>query len=303
MILIGAIVRKFLIGFLVLTLYASAFADENEMNGNNKEQGPPEIGNLILPNSRQPGPLLAFGENILDKGQIQVFLLTNDLEGDHKHMTSTTPSIIYGITDDLSILLGVPLALSFKENQEHSSGVQDSILQVEYAYINKTTKRYVEQDTIVVNLSIPTGSSTAQPPTGFGSPNFFLGTTFSRVYADWLFFASPGALLTTANNNTQFGNQYLYQAGLGRNIFDIDKKWIFAWILEADGLYSEKNKINGAIDPNSGGNVVYLLPSLWISSKRFTFQLGVGGPAYQHLFGDQKNNYYLLALNLGWTFN
>lgn len=295
--------RNWLIGCLALTFCMNVLADEDETNDNKNGQQPLEIGNLILPNSRQPGPMLAFGENILEKGQTQVFLLTNDIEGEHQYMTSEIPSVIYGITDTLSILFTTPIAISFKEDQNQSSGFQDSFLQLEYAFYNGKGQRYVDQDTVVVNMSIPTGSSTTQPPTGLGSPSFFIGTTFSRVCTDWLFFASPGAQFTTANDNTQFGNQYLYQAGFGRNIFDIDKKWIFAWVIEADGLYSAKDRINGVTDPNSGGNVIFVVPSLWISSQHLIFQLGVGGPAYQHLFGDQKNNNYLLALNLGWTFN
>ncbi|KTD71733.1 hypothetical protein Lste_0018 [Legionella steelei] len=68
-----------------------------------------------------------------------------------------------------------------------------------------------------------------------------------------------------------------------------------------DGQYSQRNKINGGIDFNSGGNVVYVTPSLWVSSKKLIVQLGVGLPVTQNLYGNQTKDSYLLVANLGWA--
>ncbi len=73
-------------------------------------------------------------------------------------------------------------------------------------------------------------------------------------------------------------------------------------MVEADGQYTGKNKINGVKDPNSGGNVLFITPSMWISSNHLILQLGAGVPVIQHLIGTQDKNSYLLALNIGWTF-
>jgi len=110
-----------------------------------------------------------------------------------------------------------------------------------------------------------------------GSPSFFLGTTFNRTYVDWFVFSSPGAVLTTAKTGTKFGNSYLYQFGFGRNIADTNG-WILAGMAEIDGDYTQRNRVRGIIDANSGGNVIYVTPSLWASTKKFIFQFGVGLP-------------------------
>ncbi|HHF7353869.1 TPA: hypothetical protein ACPSKZ_003786, partial [Legionella anisa] len=62
-------------------------------------------------------------------------------------------------------------------------------------------------------------------------------------------------------------------------------------------------KINGIIDPNSGSNVVYIMPSLWASTKKLIFQFGVGLPITQQLNGNQEKNTYLLVANLGWCIS
>jgi hypothetical protein len=48
--------------------------------------------------------------------------------------------------------------------------------------------------------------------------------------------------------------------------------------------------------------MVFITPSLWISSEHLILQLGLGLPATQHLYGHQNKKDYLLAANLGWTF-
>lgn len=294
-------VSSFAFFFFASICNASASHDPEKRKEIKKEE-PPPIGNFALPTSQQPGPLLSFGEKMLDENQAQLFLFADNFSGVRSHTVDIIPSILYGIQDNLSVFFNVPIAASFKSDKNRSSGLEDTFLQLEYAFYTKKTFEHVDQATLVANVTFPTGSTKKQPPTGFGSSSFFLGTTFNRMYTDWFMFTSPGVVLTTSHDSTKFGNEFLYQAGFGRNILSIDSEWIFAWMIEADGQYTEKDKIKGITDPNSGGNIVYVTPSLWISSKKIVAQLGFGLPATQHLFGNQKRNNYLLVANLGWTF-
>lgn len=259
-----------------------------------------KAGNFALPSSQQPGPLIGFGQDIIDKNETQLFLFADDYKGINQHFIDLIPSVLYGITDNLSFLVNAPYAASFKSGEQQSSGFEDGSAQIEYAFYNKSTSNFVDQATVVTNMSFPMGSTQKNPPTGVGSPSFFLGTTYNRKYVKWSFFGSPGAVLTTDENGTQFGNSYLYQCGLGRSIADTGR-WIFAWMTEVDGTYTQKNKVSGVIDPNSGGNVIYLTPSLWASTKKFIFQFGIGFPVSQHWYGKQINDSYFLATNISWS--
>lgn len=264
------------------------------------DQEPPKIGNFALPNSQQPSPLIGFGENIIDKDQKQLFLFADDYAGVNEHYVDVIPSLLYGITDNVSIFINAPVAASYQSGNQHSAGIEDAFVQLEYAYYNKTTSTYVDQFTLIANVAAPTGSIQKNPYTGFGSPSYFLGMTFNRTYADWFVFGSPGADLTTAKNGTKFGNSFLYQIGFGKNITNING-WILAWMVEGDGTYTQKNRIRGTIDPNSGGNIVYVTPSIWASTKKLIFQFGAGLPVTQHFNGSQPHSTYLIAANFGWT--
>jgi len=261
---------------------------------------PPKIGNFVLPTSQQPGPLVGFGENMLDKNEKQLFLFADDYVGLNKHYIDLIPSLLYGITDNLSIFINAPYAASYKMGQQKSAGFEDAFAQLEYAFYNKSTSSFIDQATVVANVTVPSGSIQKTPQTGVGTPSFFLGTTFNRTYVNWFVFGSPGAVFTTAKNGTKFGNNYLYQFGFGRNIANFNG-WMLAWMAEIDGTYAQRNRVRGIIDPNSGGNIVYVTPSIWASTKKLLFQLGVGLPAAQNLYGKQTRETYLLVANIGWS--
>ena len=154
--------------------------------------------------------------------------------GRKKTTIDLIPSVLFGITKDWSIFFNFPFTPLIRDGSHESSGLEDFFIQLEYAFYNKTTSTYADQATIVGNITFPTGSIKKNPPTGFGSPSLFLGGTYYHVLVDWFLFTSHGAVLTTSENGTKFGDQFLYQFGLGRNI-PSPSGWIYAWMVEIDG--------------------------------------------------------------------
>ena len=276
-------------------------ADKDKKGDANKEEKPPKIGNFSLRTSQQPAALFGFGGNIIDKGEVQLYLFADDFVGKKKTTIDIIPSVLFGITEEWSIFFNAPFTPLLKDDCNSSSGLEDFFIQLEYAFYNKSTSSYVDQATLVSNITFPTGSIHRNPPTGFGSPSLFLGGTYYRTWVDWFVFTSNGAILTSSNHGTKFGDMFLYQMGFGRN-FPSPEGWIYAWMIEFDGQYNKKNRIDGIIDSNSGGNVIYITPSIWISSKEMLLQFGVSLPVNQNLFGIQNKFDYALNLNFAWSF-
>jgi len=266
-----------------------------------KTEEPPKIGNFALPTSQQPAALFGFGGNVIDKGEIQLYLFADDFVGRNRNTIDMIPSVLFGITDEWSIFFNAPFTPRLKDRRHRSSGLEDFFVQLEYAFYNKKTAAYIDQATLVTNITVPTGSIRKSPPTGFGAPSFFLGGTFYRELVDWFAFTSHGAIVTFSDNRTKVGDQFLYQFGFGHNI-PSPCGWIYAWMFEIDGQYNQKNRYNGHFDHNSGGNAIYATPSLWLSSKEFLIQFGVSLPVYQNLFGRQDRFDYILNLNCAWSF-
>lgn len=260
------------------------------------------VGNFALPTSQQPGPLIGFGQNIVDKGDLQLFVFPDQLKGKSKSYVEVIPSILYGINDKFSVFIQLPIAAKFKIEPFKSHGVEDLTIQLEGVVYAKETTVKVNEITLVANMGFPTGSIRKTPATGFGAVSFFLGFTASHTATDWYYFTSSAVTLTTPHKDTKFGNQFLYQFGLSRNISYKADKLIFNWIVELDGLYRQQNRLSGVTDSNSGGNVVLLGPSLWFSTQRLIAQLGISAVISEHLFGSQPRDNYFIAANVGWKF-
>jgi len=289
--------------FLILSSFftSSLFGQVNDDENAKKQEEPPKIGNFALPTSQQPAALFGFGENIIDQGEIQVYFFADEFIGKNKIIMDLIPSVLFGITKEWSIFFNFPFTPILKEDGHRSNGLEDFFIQLEYAFYNKSTSTYVDQATVVGNITFPTGSIKKNPNTGFGSPTLFLGGTYNRTMVDWFLFTSPGAVLTTADAGTKFGDQFLYQFGFGRN-FPSPEGLIYAWMVEIDGQYNKKNRVKRILDHNSGGNVIYATPSIWISSKEMLLQLGVSFPINQNLFGNQRKIGYAINFNFAWSF-
>lgn len=269
-----------------------------------KGDEPIKVGNFALPTSQQPGPLLGFGQNIVDKHDAQVFLFPDFLIGPCKRFSELAPSILYGIRDDLSLFIELPIAASFCLASQCSSGPEDLIVQLEYAFYTNKNFQAVNQCTAIGALLLPSGNERKDPPTGYGSPSFFLAGTASHLSNQWYCYLSPGMVLTTEHNHhTKVGNIFGFQTGFGKNITYTPDSMIFMWMIELSIIHSQKRKVDGIIDQNSGGTVVMLCPSLWFSTDRFIMQAGIAPIISERLFGCQLKDSMYVVFNFGWKFH
>lgn len=265
-----------------------------------KKIEPLPIGNFSVPTATQIAPLISFGQLLVGKKALLPQVMGTYTRSHNGYSNGIAPSVIYGIRDDLSIFFEVPYSLRSKSGSSHSSGIEDIFLQLEYGYYNKSRSDYTLLATIVGNVQFPTGSSMKNPPTGTGSYSYFLGTTYAFLSFNWYAFASTGFNLTTTHHGTKFGNSYLYQWGFARYIKWLSPcGWIFDLMVEFDGTYSKKDKFQGITDNNSGGNVILITPSIWLSSKRWILQWGMGFPLVQNLNGHQDKLKYSIVYCLG----
>lgn len=260
-------------------------------------------GLFSLPTSQQLSHLFSSAANIVDAHDLLAVTYSYCWIGHKKKYLSVVPAVLYGVSNDFSIFLNIPIAALNKICTERSSGIEDIFVQAEYAYFRKETERSSLVGTVVGALYLPTGSTHKDPVTGFGGPGFLLGTTMSYTAVNWYWFLSPFVLLNTTHHNTHFGNQFLYQAGIGRNIISKPDNYIMALIVGLFGVNYQKDTIKGCVDRNSGGNVCYVGPSWWFSTRRFVSQTGIVFAVAQHLQGHQQKDKYIFGIDLRWKFH
>lgn len=263
----------------------------------------PDIGYFALPVSQQPGPFISFGQTLIAAHDAQIYLNPSYLKLEHGQQWTATAVFVYGVSDETDLQLALPVALQYRQDDHRSSGLEDFSLQLEHAFYQGSKANYQEQATFVTSLTFPSGDGLKNPPTGYGAPSFFDGITFNRTYVHWTTFVSLGGIITTSNDAVHYGESLLYQYGLGHILSSKKNHHIVTALLELDGQWSQKNRFFGLLDPNSGGNVVYVTPSLWYSNQKFIVQAGISLPVIQQLNGEQAQNRYFAMLSVGWTFN
>lgn len=286
----------------LLTFVASVSCYANNIPLLELEQAPRPVGNYALPVVQQPGPFFSFGQNIIDQGASQVFLEPQFLKGVGEHFLEITPVYLYGISDNASILFSLPFAADFYSKPNRTAGVSDPSVQMEYAFLSSSNTSYTQEATIVGALSFPVGSNNSTPPTGFGSPTFFIGTTFNRMYENWYGYLAPGITWIAPTEGKHLGEIYHYDIGVGRALASQSNIYGVYGLLELDGIYTVKDRIAGFYDPNSGGNIIFLTPSVQYSTKRFLVQAGFSFPITQTWNGEQNRVRYNTSIILAWTF-
>jgi hypothetical protein len=262
-----------------------------------------KIGNFALLSSQQPGPLIGFGQNMLDKGDLQLFSYIDYLNGKNKEFIGVVPTLLYGFTPYFSLFLQLPVAAKFQEDATLFRGIQEALIQFEYSFYSKETPTETNQISLVTNIALSPDPELKSIRRGLAITNLFVGFTASHMGTRWYPFASAGAIITTKDDNkTKYGNQFLYECGLSGNIWSAEDTYIFNWMLELDGFYQQRDKVCGVCDPNSGGNTILFGPSLWFSSPRFVAQAGISWFVYEKLFGKQNKSNYYICIDIGWKF-
>lgn len=290
---------------ITVVMIVSSFIVHEALQAKESDEGPPrpKVGNFAVRGTMQPGPLLGFGQNIIDKHDCLGIVFPSWFFGKKKSFVEVLPYILYGILDDLSVLLAFPTAARFSYDGHHSSGSEDIFLQFEYAPYSHHGRTATNQISLVGAIYLPSGNECKNPATGFGSPSFFLGVVAEHLAIEWYAYTSYGALLTTSHDNhTKSGNQFFYQAGFGKNIAYCPERWTFMWMVEANGMYEQKDRVNGIVDQNSGFNMILVGPSLWFSTERIFLQFGAAAVAHQHFFGNQTTESAFISGSFGVRF-
>ncbi len=262
----------------------------------------PNNGLFLFQGSQQPGPLFSFGLFSIDKNQSQYFIQPSYLNLDRGAFTFLEYDYLYGITDNLTLAVAIPYSVSRRLNDNKSTGFSDVGINFEYTLYNLTNDTSSSQLTFVLKSTIPTGSSTKQPPTGLGNPSLLLGATYSTTYADWFQFIESGLTWYAPQHANQAGNYYQLNAGIGRTLYQHSPLSYWFGLVELNCQYFTASKLNG-IASNTGGQLLHISPSLIYATNRLYAQLGLRVPVYQQWKTRDAIIDYQAALAIGWTMN
>lgn len=280
---------------LVLPLRAM----EVDFNPDSPESPLPKIGNFRLRTAQQPVSLFGTQQTIVDKGDI---LLFNGLVNNKGSLASkeTVAGVLYGMTDNWSVLAAVPYALELKDQECQTSGIEDIILHTDVALWKRESSHSAQLWTGLSYALFPTGNPRLAPPTGFGAPTVAVATTFSHTTVKFYSALSLLGFFHMTHNNMRPGNQFTYEYAAGYNLGH-PMCGTLVGLLEFNGIHLKKNKIDCKTDPLSGGNIIFLGPSLFWSFANVVLQVGIQFPLVHKLHNPQERYSYRTAFLINWV--
>jgi len=266
--------------------------------------------------STSDAKLLALKNNAVDEAHGDV----------HSTNTYLQPAVFaaYGVTDDLTLGLRLPYVLRSgirSPNEDGDAvdylgapnGIGDVSVFGQYRFFH--TVDNLNQASVTVGLKTPTGATdvkTNQGTTfeahhqpGSGSWNPSLGLSFTRAMGSFSF--DTNVLYTFVTTGTQQSNlgdvfdynvalSYAFGAPVRSGFFSSSNNAPWTAIVELNGEWQDYQKTAGVIDPNEGGNTVYVSPGIRFSGgKGWNTALSVGAPIVTDLNGFQSEPSYRIT--------
>ncbi|MGZ4999679.1 MAG: transporter [Methylomonas sp.] len=261
----------------------------------------------------------------------QQLLDAQQAHGDvHSVYTFLQPSLFaaYGVTDDLTLGLRLPYVLRSGVHSPSGepgdpdnsinhlgdpSGFGDVSLFGQYRFFH--TADNLNHLSFVAGLKTPTGATGVktnqgdlfevhhQPGSGSWDPSF--GFSFTRAMGQFSFDSS--VLYTVATQGAQETNlgdvfdyniaiSYAFGAPARNALFAESNNAPWTAVLELNGTRREHQKTAGIVDPNSGGDTVYISPGVRYSGgKNWNTALSFGVPIVDNLNGYQTQSDYRIV--------
>lgn len=222
--------------------------------------------------------------------------------------------IMYGVTEYLTLEMRMPVFLEKKVSEIDSIGnISNSFKAAGLGKIELISKfrlfydyGFQKRNQIVAmgGIFFPTARRALtgfeeKPIINNSSLDFELGTAGAFETTKVYHFASLVYRFNASARHIKEGDQFFYSYAFGYRpeAPDVDKvDWVF--LLDIDGIWTEKTKVNGSKIANSGGNVIFIGPSVFRSKGNAMIKAALQIPLAEHLNGSQEKNDFRFMLAL-----
>ncbi len=218
--------------------------------------------------------------------------------------------LVYGATPDLALFAIFPFIFRNVESNDPSSGkrvnkndngIGDLTLIARYTVYKRDYPSGTARFAPLAGLKLPTGDDDLEPITTDSIDFQFGGVStvtwdFGRheIDADLIY------KIKTEAEDFEQGNDLIYDLAYEFRVYpwtlpDVGVPNFLYLVAEANGIISQKNKLNGKTIDNSGGNILFISPGIQFASKRFILETSIQLPVIQDLNGNQVERDFILT--------
>lgn len=258
---------------------------------------------------------------------------------DQARSETYTLSAAYGVTDDLTLSVSLPVVrrIDIREGELEtvgtittasvaargtSSGFGDAALVGKWRFTGEHHHGW--EAALLLGIKLPSGVASRidargdrfetehQPGTGSWDPLIGLALTRPMPWgsfgasATWQM-SGPGSQDTTLGDRAQFAAGLSYRlAGpkIDYHGHQHESKGAVSLdgVLELNGEWEGQQQIGGVIDPDSGGRALFLSPGLRVSAGTWSFTLGASLPLAQHIRASHPDTHFRLRFGVTGAF-
>lgn len=231
---------------------------------------------------------------------------TRDLE------VIAVPSVfVYGVTEKFALIGVVPYldkTLKMGGVERGDNGLGDTTLMGRYQVFQMDRPGETFRGQLLGGLKFPTGQDDErdslgrlpQPlQLGSGSYDPIVAGVFTWQRLRWQADFDVAYKINTEANDFRFGNTLSHDAAFQYRLlpWTLPEQGVPSFVygvLELNGIWAERNKLDGGKVGDSGGYTLFLSPGLQYVTRRWVAEISVQLPIVQELNGNQLKTDYVL---------
>lgn len=246
-------------------------------------------------------PIFSPGPHVLYKGGVEVHLGVETEKAGPERENEAAVEVSYGLT--ANGVLGLELPYVRKDNGVMSdSGLGDVTLFTKYRFWRKDTLGAQESAAVLFRVKPDTADDKSITALGTGTTDTLAGLAYGYESRKWYRWASVRYRRNGQNDaGLRRGDRFFIDLVGGirpRPTGYLEPDTV--WLLELNGEYGKRAKLNGTVLADTGGNEWFLSPGIFWTRRNFAIKAGVQIPIASNLNGDQEKSDYRGRLILEW---
>ncbi len=218
-------------------------------------------------------PLFSFGHSILPKKLFAVSEAIAYSKKEHSTLISITDAY-YGITNSLTGIISIPIVSQTPViNKGDKTGLGDIFFHANYLLHSEKSDEHSYRIIGSAGIRIPTTTIAERTFLTLKTTSFFLGITQDSLTKHWYIYYDFGTVLPIKSNHIKFGNILINNIGIGK-VFCFGEKYLIIFA-EMGNVYARPTKFNNKPILTTGGNSLFLGPSLRFQFKNYLIQGGI----------------------------
>ena len=247
-------------------------------------------------------------DEIIVRVQLVATHASDSLGGLNRHVDRFEARTVlgYGLTSKLAIFGMLPVVnieRTIGDIRTTASGLGDAALFARYELLRSDKPGRTFRIAPYAGLRFPTGK---EGTTGDGSLDAFAGLIATLASTQWVLDTQLRHDFNAESSGFERGDTTRFDASfqyrwLPAKVVRETPAFVYG-VLELSANYSERNRISGVTDPNSGGFLLYLTPGLQYAARRWIVDFGVKIPVLSDLNGTALEPDYSILTSIRVNF-